>query len=222
MNTKSKIALAVVAAAALTAVAMLLPLPGRDAAAQSTDVYIVAVDLDIVPSETTKFLEAMKENGELAIKEGGCREFNITVLASDPNHVFLYEVYADFRLLEVPLRRDQLPIAANIIAKHGFSPVPSTASPTTGWLGAFVNLVTPVTTESAPILQAPFAASGWDRERPDAGAPPIYDNSIRSIVPSINSFSLASSTFGISNMSKSTSAHLVMPRENSMNLTIGK
>jgi autoinducer 2-degrading protein len=93
MNAKFKIAIAVVAAVVLIVAAMLLPLSGRDAAAQSAGVYIVAVDLDIVPSETAKFLEAMKENGELAIKEGGCREFNITVLASDPNHVFLYEVY---------------------------------------------------------------------------------------------------------------------------------
>jgi autoinducer 2-degrading protein len=82
-----------VAAIALIAAATLLPLPSRDAAAQSAGVYINAVDLDIVPSETAKFLEAVKENGEFAVKEPGCREFNITVLASNPNHVFLYEVY---------------------------------------------------------------------------------------------------------------------------------
>jgi autoinducer 2-degrading protein len=93
MNTKFKIAIAVVTAVVLIVAAVLLPLSDRDAAAQSAGVYIVAVDLDIVPSETAKFLEAMKENGELAIKEGGCREFNITVLANNPNHVFLYEVY---------------------------------------------------------------------------------------------------------------------------------
>src|SRR5215470_8857199 len=45
------------------------------------------------PSEMPKFLEAIKENGANAVKEPGCREFNITVLASNPNHVFLYEVY---------------------------------------------------------------------------------------------------------------------------------
>jgi quinol monooxygenase YgiN len=83
----------VAAIALLAGAATLLPLPGRDAAAQSTGVYINAVDLDIVPSETAKFLEAVKENGEFAVKEPGCREFNITVLANNPNHVFLYEVY---------------------------------------------------------------------------------------------------------------------------------
>jgi quinol monooxygenase YgiN len=107
MNAKFKIAIAVVAAVVLIVAAMLLPLSGRDAAAQSAGVYIVAVDLDIVPSETAKFLEAMKENGELAIKEGGCREFNITVLASDPNHVFLYEVYDTEAALAGPSQHRQ-------------------------------------------------------------------------------------------------------------------
>jgi quinol monooxygenase YgiN len=87
------VVVSVAAIALFTAAATLLPLPSREAAAQSAGVYINAVDLDIVPSETAKFLEAVKENGEFAVKEPGCREFNITVLASNPNHVFLYEVY---------------------------------------------------------------------------------------------------------------------------------
>jgi (4S)-4-hydroxy-5-phosphonooxypentane-2,3-dione isomerase len=68
-------------------------LPSRDAAAQASGVYINAVDLVVIPSEMPKFLEAIKENGANAVKEPGCREFNITVLANNPNHVFLYEVY---------------------------------------------------------------------------------------------------------------------------------
>jgi autoinducer 2-degrading protein len=68
-------------------------LPSRDAAAQAGGVYINAVDLVVIPSEMPKFLEAIKENGANAVKEPGCREFNITVLANNPNHVFLYEVY---------------------------------------------------------------------------------------------------------------------------------
>ena len=51
------------------------------------------VDLDINPADTAKFLEFVKENGAASVKEPGCREFNITVLAKDPNHVFLFEVY---------------------------------------------------------------------------------------------------------------------------------
>jgi hypothetical protein len=59
MNTKFKLAITVVAVVPIAA-AMLLPLSDRDAAAQSAGVYIVAVDLDIVPTETAKYLEAMK------------------------------------------------------------------------------------------------------------------------------------------------------------------
>jgi (4S)-4-hydroxy-5-phosphonooxypentane-2,3-dione isomerase len=73
--------------------AALLQLPGREAAAQAGGVYVNAVDLDIKPGDMPKFLEAVKENGANAVKEPGCREFNIQVLAKDPNHVFLYEVY---------------------------------------------------------------------------------------------------------------------------------
>ena len=47
-----------------------------------------------------KFLEAIKENGANAVKEPGCREFNITVLANNPNHVFLYEVYDNAAALD--------------------------------------------------------------------------------------------------------------------------
>jgi (4S)-4-hydroxy-5-phosphonooxypentane-2,3-dione isomerase len=63
------------------------------AAAQAGGVYVNAVDLVIIPDQMTKFVEAIKENGANAVKEPGCREFNITVLANRPNHVFLYEVY---------------------------------------------------------------------------------------------------------------------------------
>jgi (4S)-4-hydroxy-5-phosphonooxypentane-2,3-dione isomerase len=83
----------VAAAALLLAGAALLQLPGREAAAQAGAVYINAVDLDINPADMPKFIELIKENGAAAVTEPGCREFNISVLAKDPNHVFLYEVY---------------------------------------------------------------------------------------------------------------------------------
>jgi quinol monooxygenase YgiN len=47
-----------------------------------------------------KYLEAIKDNGANAVKEPGCRVFNITVLNSNPNHVFLYEVYDNEAALE--------------------------------------------------------------------------------------------------------------------------
>lgn len=77
------------------AAAMLLPTAGQRAAAQSAPTYINAVDLDIVPAELDKYMAAIKENGAATVKEPGCRQFDILVLASNPNHVFLYEVYDD-------------------------------------------------------------------------------------------------------------------------------
>jgi autoinducer 2-degrading protein len=91
----SAAAIALVAGASVT---MFLPSP--DAAAQAGGVYINAVDLVVIPSEMPKFLEAIKENGASAVKEPGCREFNITVLANNPNHVFLYEVYDNAAALD--------------------------------------------------------------------------------------------------------------------------
>ena len=66
---------------------------GMSAAAQAGGVYVNAVDLVIVPSEMPKFIEAIKENAAASVKEPGCREFNVLVLANRPNHVFLFEVY---------------------------------------------------------------------------------------------------------------------------------
>jgi quinol monooxygenase YgiN len=85
--------LATAAAAAVLAGASLMFLQSPHAAAEAGGLYINAVDLVIVPADMPKWLEAIKENAANAVKEPGCREFNVTVLASNPNHVFLYEVY---------------------------------------------------------------------------------------------------------------------------------
>lgn len=87
------VVLSVAAAALLAGGALTVLMGGRDAAAQSNGVWINAVDLDIAPDQMAKYLEAIKENGAASVKEPGCREFNITVLANNPNHVFLFEVY---------------------------------------------------------------------------------------------------------------------------------
>jgi autoinducer 2-degrading protein len=83
----------VAAIALFIAGAVLLPIPSQRAAAQSTGPYVSAVDLDIAPAEIEKFLAALKENGAASVKEPGCQRFDIMVLASNPNHVFIYEVY---------------------------------------------------------------------------------------------------------------------------------
>jgi autoinducer 2-degrading protein len=83
-------------AAATLAVAttcfVLLP-AGQRAEAQSAGMFVNAVDLDIVPAERDAFLAAIKENGAASVKEPGCKRFDIINLNSDPNHIFLYEVY---------------------------------------------------------------------------------------------------------------------------------
>lgn len=92
----------IVAGAIALAVATLLLLPaGRhQASAQSGPLYINAVDIDVVPGQIDAYLAALKENAANAVKEPGCREFNITVSQKDPNHVFIFEVYDDAAALE--------------------------------------------------------------------------------------------------------------------------
>jgi quinol monooxygenase YgiN len=83
---------------AAAAAALIVSLSGQPAAAQSPAPpspapYINLVELVVVPSELSKFLELAKDNAATAITEPGVREFNITRLASNPNHVVFYEVY---------------------------------------------------------------------------------------------------------------------------------
>ncbi len=69
--------------------------PGEHARAQEGPAYVNAVELDIVPSERDKFLEAIAEDAAQTIKEPGCLQFDVLMLRDDPNHLFLYEVYRD-------------------------------------------------------------------------------------------------------------------------------
>lgn len=81
------------AAAMAIVVAAFLAMPSQRVSAQSDGPIVNAIDLDIAPAELDKYLAAVKENGAATVKEPGCREFNIMVSATDPNHVFLFEVY---------------------------------------------------------------------------------------------------------------------------------
>jgi quinol monooxygenase YgiN len=84
--------------ALVVAAVMLLAVPSQRVAAQADGVIVNAIDVnaidfDIAPAEMDKYLAAIKENGAASVKEPGCQRFDIMVLASNPNHVFLYEVY---------------------------------------------------------------------------------------------------------------------------------
>jgi autoinducer 2-degrading protein len=87
-------------AATLAFAALLLPSSHDQALAQSAGLTVVAVDLDIAPGQIDNYLAAIKENGAAAVKEPGCREFNISVSEKDPNHVLLFEVYDNAAALE--------------------------------------------------------------------------------------------------------------------------
>jgi autoinducer 2-degrading protein len=93
---------------------------GISAAAQAGGVYVNAVDLVIVPSEMSKYVEAIKENGAASVKEPGCREFNVLVLPNRPNHVFLFEVYDNEAALaahrETPHFKKYMATTGNMVA----------------------------------------------------------------------------------------------------------
>ena len=109
------------------AAAMLLPTAGQRAAAQSAPTFINAVDLDIVPAEMDKYLVAIKENGAATVKEPGCRQFDILVLASNPNHVFLYEVYDNEAAYKAHRETDHFKkyaaATANMVSKREVRPM---------------------------------------------------------------------------------------------------
>ncbi|HXW42981.1 MAG TPA: putative quinol monooxygenase [Xanthobacteraceae bacterium] len=86
--------IALTTAVALSVAAWLL-VPARDqeAAAQSGKLFIAAVEYDVVPGKVDEFLAAVTENGAASVKEPGCREFDVAVSQTDPNHVFILEVY---------------------------------------------------------------------------------------------------------------------------------
>jgi autoinducer 2-degrading protein len=124
---RKSVLMSVAAAALLTGASLFLSLPSRDAAAQAGGLYINAVDLVVIPSEMPKFLEAIKENGANSVKEPGCREFNISVLANRPNHVFLYEVYDNEAALNAHRQTDHFKkyqaATANMIADRNVRPM---------------------------------------------------------------------------------------------------
>jgi (4S)-4-hydroxy-5-phosphonooxypentane-2,3-dione isomerase len=110
------------ALAATLAAALLITAPAPRALAQSAGLYVNAVDLDIKPEDTEKYLAALRENGAESVKEPGCREFNIHTQANNPNHVFIYEVYDNAAALEAHRTTDHYKkyaaATANMVAKR--------------------------------------------------------------------------------------------------------
>jgi autoinducer 2-degrading protein len=115
------------AVALFAAVAVLVLVRGPQVAAQSPAQFINAVDLDIVPTEMEKYLVAIKENGAASVQEPGCRQFDILLLASNPNHIFLYEVYDNEAAYQAHRATDHFKkyaaTTANMVAQRNARPM---------------------------------------------------------------------------------------------------
>jgi quinol monooxygenase YgiN len=126
MTNSIRLSLSLALAAALFVLA-----PGQRAVAQSAGLLINAVDIDVAPGQIDNYLAALKENGAEAVKEPGCREFNIHVRANDPNHVFIYEVYDNAAALEAhrqtPHFKKYAATTASMVAKRDVHPLTSVA-----------------------------------------------------------------------------------------------
>ncbi len=94
------------AAAIAVAVMVATALSGgpRPAAAQSRSpsgsLLVNVVNLDIVPADIDRFMQAAKTNAAASMKDRGCREFDIVVAQDDPHHLLFFEVYDDAAALE--------------------------------------------------------------------------------------------------------------------------
>jgi quinol monooxygenase YgiN len=115
---------------------LLSPMRTERAAAQSGPMYINLVELDIVPAEIDKFMAAIKENGAAAVKEPGCRVFDIAVSSKDPNHILLFEVYDNAAALDAHRTTDHFKkyqgTTANMVAKRDVRAFSSVAMNTKG------------------------------------------------------------------------------------------
>ncbi len=58
--------------------------------------YVVTVDFIAKPEHVEVFRVAMLKNARASLTdEPGCRQFDVSVVADDPAHIFLYELYDD-------------------------------------------------------------------------------------------------------------------------------
>ena len=115
------------AAIAAFAIALFLSIGYQRAAAQSAGVFVNTVDVEIVPLEVENYMALIKEDAAAAVKEFGCREFNVMVLANNPNHVFLFEVYDSEAALRAHLASDSykkyFAAAAKMMVKRDIRPM---------------------------------------------------------------------------------------------------
>jgi (4S)-4-hydroxy-5-phosphonooxypentane-2,3-dione isomerase len=115
------------AVALATAACLLLPPRGQEAAAQTPQLYVNAIALDIVPADLDKFIALAKDNAAAAVKEPGCREFNIGASLKDPNHLVFFEVWDSAAALDAHRATDHYKAYASttkdMVAKRDIRPM---------------------------------------------------------------------------------------------------
>ncbi len=58
--------------------------------------FTLIVEFELKAETAGRFLELITENARLSVaNEFGCLQFDVVRMQDDPNHLFLYEVYAD-------------------------------------------------------------------------------------------------------------------------------
>jgi len=97
---RKSIIVPVAALALAVGVLTLVPMRGHEAAAQAGPYFVNSINLDIVPDQFDKFMEAAKANAAASVKDPGCREFNVLVAQDDPHHVVFFEVYDNAAALD--------------------------------------------------------------------------------------------------------------------------
>lgn len=107
--------------------------PAIETSAQGTSPFMAsAVDLEIMPTELAKFLAALKENGAATITEPGCRRYDILQSTTNPNQIFIYEVYENEAAVQAHRATDHfkkyLAVTKDMVAKRQSRPMTTVAS----------------------------------------------------------------------------------------------
>ena len=67
--------------------------------------YVVLVRIKVKPPALEKFLEEMLLNARSSLAdEKGCSQFDVCQDTSQPNHIYLYEVYEDEKAFQAHLQ----------------------------------------------------------------------------------------------------------------------
>ena len=67
---------------------------------QTDPLFVNMTELDIAPDLVDKFMDAATADAKASMQDPGCREFNIAVSQTNPQHVLFFEVYDNAAALD--------------------------------------------------------------------------------------------------------------------------